>query len=283
MLLLSPTQAEPRPYGTQPMIRLSNGRPGVMVAINGYGMFPFLIDTATSHTVLTPRLRDRLRLHATGGDSTSVVTAAGRVPSQFLLVNEIATSGVIVERVTAVVMDLPGSLGADGILAADFLSNFTVDLDLKRRVLTLYPERTIVHPPGYQRIAGKVNGAGFIVVPGRVDNAVTSFVYDSGAMLTVGNQALVNQTQRFAKVIARNIVSKVVDAVEQRGEAESLNFRRMTLGPIMWVDRRVLIARMHVFKQIGLDDTPTIFVGADLMSGRRVILDYGNAALYLGP
>ena len=93
--------------------------------------------------------------------------------------------------------------------------------------------------------------------------------------------ALVRQTQRGPKIIARNIVSKVVDAVQQRGDAESLNFGRLMLGPLAWSDRRVLIARMHVFEQIGLDDQPTIFIGADLMAGRRVILDYHDAAIYL--
>lgn len=273
--------AEPHAYGSQPLIRLANGRPGVMVAINGYGLFPFLVDTATSHTVLTPQLRDRLRIPSNGGDTLSVVTAAGTVQSQFHLVKEIAIAGVIVERVDTVVMDLPPSLGAAGILGADFLSNFTVDVDPGRKTLTLYPSGSVVHPPGFDRVGGVVNSSGFIIVTGRVDSVSTSFVYDSGAALTVANAALVRQSQRGPKIIARNIVSKVVDAVQQRGDAEALNFRRLTLGPALWSDRRVLIARMHVFEQIGLDDTPTVFIGADLMAGRRVILDYGNSALYL--
>jgi predicted aspartyl protease len=273
--------AEPHAYGSQPLIRLANGRPGVLVAVNGYGLFPFLVDTATSNTVLTPQLRDRLRIPSNGGDTLSVVTAAGTVRSQFHLVKEIATAGVIVERVDTVVMDLPASLGAAGILGADFLSNFTVDLDPGRRLLMLYPGGSVVQPPGFERVAGTVNSSGFIIAAGRVDNVTTSFVFDSGAALSVANVSMARRAQRGPKIIARNIVSKVVDAVQQRGDAESLNFRRLTLGPASWSDRRVLIARMHVFEQVGLDDTPTIFIGADLMAGRRVILDYGNSALYL--
>lgn len=281
LIALGTAAAEPRPYGSQPLIRLANGRPGVMVAINGYGLFPFLVDTATSHTVLTPQLRDRLGIASSGGDALSVVTAAGTVRSQFHMVKEIATAGVIVERVEAVVMDLPASLGAAGILGADFLSNFTVDIDPGRRLLTLYPERSVVEPPGFERIVGTVNSANFIVLAGRVDNVATSFVYDSGAALSVANAALVNQTMRGPKIIARNIVSKVVDAVQQRGAAESFNFRRIALGPMSWSDRRVLLARMRVFEQIGLDTQPTIFIGADLMASRRVILDYHAGAIYL--
>lgn len=281
LLALGTAQAEPKPYGSQPLIRLANGRPGVMVAINGYGMMPFLVDTATSHTVLTPQLRDRLRIASNGGDTLSVVTAAGTVKSQFHMIKELATAGVIVERIDAVVMDLPASLGASGILGADFLSNFTVDIDPGRRLLTLYPEKSVVRPPGFERIGGTLNSVRFIVLTGRVDNVTTSFVYDSGATLTVANAALARQTQRAQKIIARNIVSKVVDAVAQRSYAESLNFRRLAIGPVSWTDRRVLIARMQVFEQVGLDDAPTIFIGADFMAGRRVILDYHDAAIYL--
>jgi hypothetical protein len=88
---------------------------------------------------------------------------------------------------------------------------------------------------------------------------------------------------RYPKIIARNIESKVVDPAMNRSGAESMNFRRLTLGPATWLDRRVLVAHMRVFEQVGLDDTPTIFIGDDVMGGRRIILDYGNAALYLAP
>jgi hypothetical protein len=276
-------QAAPEAYGSQPLVRLANGRPGVMVAINGYGPFPFLVDSATSHTILSPALRDRLKIPATAGPSFSVVTAAGSVQSHFHVVDEIATAGVIVERLNAIVVDLPASLGAAGILGADFLWHFTVDLNFPKRTMTLYPEKTIVQPPGFRRIDGVLNSAGFIVVPGRADNIATAFVYDSGAVLTVANAALARQTMRSPKVVARNIESKVVDAAMKRSVAESMGFRRLTLGPASWRDQHVLIAHMRVFEQIGLDDRPTMFIGDDLIGGRRIILDYGNAALYLAP
>ena len=282
-MLTSAASAAPQAYGSQPLVRLANGRPGVMVAVNGYGPFPFLVDSATSHTILSPALRERLKIPSTAGPSFSVVTAAGSVQSHFHLVDEIATAGVIVERVNAIVVDLPPSLGAMGILGADFLWHFTVDLDFTARTMTLYPEKTIVQPAGFRRIDGVVNSAGFIVVPGRADNVATSFVYDSGAVLTVANAALARQTTRGPKIVARNIESKVVDAAMNRSGAESMNFRRLTLGPANWRDQRVLVAHMRVFEQVGLDDTPTIFIGDDVMGGRRIILDYGNAALYLAP
>lgn len=275
--------AAPQAYGSQPLIRLSNGRPGIMVAINGYGPFPFLIDTATSHSVLSPHLRDVLKVPATGGPAYSVVTAAGSVKSHFHLVNEIAAAGVIVERLNAIVIDLPKELGAEGIIGADFLSNFTVDLDLAKRAMTLYPGGTVLQPTGFRRIAGTLNSAGFIVLPALVDGISASAVFDSGAVFTVVNFRLAAATQRVPKIIARNIQSKVIDAARQRNIAESVNFDRITMGPVLWSDRRVLVSEMHVFEQVGLDRSPCIFIGADFMVRRRVIIDYAQASLYLAP
>lgn len=270
-------------YGTQALIRLIGHRPGIMVAINGYGPFPFLIDTATSHSVIVPGLRERLAIAATPGPAYSVVTAAGSVRSHFHIVREIAAAGVIVEGVHAVVIDLPPELGVMGILGADFLSNFTVDLDLRARKITLYPEKTLVHVPGFQSVRGIVDSAGFIVVPARVDGIGASAVFDTGAGQTVANPRLAVYTNRAVKAVARNIDNKIVDAARLRGWAESHSFARISVGPASWRDRQVMIANMRVFEQIGLDARPALFIGMDFIAGRRVILDYANATLSLAP
>ena len=269
------------PYGSQKLIRLPNGRVGLTVAINGYGPFAFLIDTASSHTVLAPRVQQLLKIPASGGPTYPVVTAAGSVQTHFHMINEIAASGVIVEHVNAIVIDLPRDTGADGLIGADFLSNFTVDLDLGARTITLYPGGTVLQPAGFQRVAGVVNSAGFIVVPASVDAVRSSAVFDSGALFTVANLRLAADAQRLPKIIARPSESKVTDAARLRGNAESVNFSRISVGPAVWSDRRVLVSDMRVFAQVGLDDRPTLFLGIDMMTNRRVILDYAGGALWL--
>jgi predicted aspartyl protease len=275
--------AAPQAYGTQQLVRLSDNRPGLNVVVNGQGPFLFLVDTATSHTVFVPALQQRLRLPTLPGPAYDVITAAGSVRSRFHRVDEIAAAGVIVEGGRAVIIDLPSEFGIMGILGADFLSNFTVDLDLGRQTITLYPERTELHPIGLQRIRGRVNNYGFVVLPGRVDNTTTAALLDTGAQYTVANPALAAATQRTAKAIARNVESRVVDAAHQRGWAESLGFSRISVGPVVWRGRSVMIADMRVFAQIELDRRPAIFIGMDFLAGRRIVLEYGNAAVWIPP
>jgi predicted aspartyl protease len=270
--------AAPRAYGSQQLVRLPDNRPGLNVIINGRGPFLFLIDTATSHTVVVPALQEQL-----AGPAYDVITAAGSVRSRFHQVDEIAAAGVIVEGGRAVVIDLPRSFGISGILGANFLANFTVDLDLTRQVVTLYPEGTKVTPSGFRHIRGRMNGYGFIVLPGRADNTAASAIIDTGAQYTVANPALAVATQRMAKAIARNVESRVVDAAHQRGFAETMGVSRVSVGPIVWRDRTLMISNMRVFSQIGFDRRPAFFVGMDLIGNRRIVLDYANATVSLQP
>mgnify|MGYP001332704341 CR=1 FL=1 len=275
--------ARDKPYGTQSLVRLVGNRPAVNVVVNGQGPFLFLIDTATSHTVFTPGLRDKLGLRAMPGPAVDVVTAAGSVSSQYYLIAETGASGVIVEGVRAVVLPLPESLGIMGALGADFLANFVVDLDLRAQTITLYPEQAELRIPGLKRVKGMTNGHNFIVLPAAIDGLKANVIFDSGATYTVGNPTLGTTAKSFGVPILRNIDNMITDAVRQRQFAEAYNFSKIALGPATWRDARVLIANMRVFEQIGLGGKPTLFIGMDLMQGRRLVLDYGAGAIWLAP
>lgn len=47
--------------------------------------------------------------------------------------------------------------------------------------------------------------------------------------------------------------------------------------------RTVIVANMNVFGKIGLDRQPAIFIGMDLMAGRRIVLNYADASPWLAP
>jgi hypothetical protein len=283
--LLAPSLAHARdkPYGTQSLVRLIGNRPAVNVVVNGQGPFLFLVDTATSHTVFTPGLRDKLGLRAMPGPAVDVVTAAGSVSSQYYLIAETGASGVIVEGVRAVVLPLPDSLGIVGALGADFLANFVVDLDFRLQTITLYPEHAEVRVPGLKRVKGMTNGHNFIVLPAVIDGLKANVVFDSGGAYTVGNPTLGVTAKSFGVPMMRMVDNMITDAIRQRKFAEAFNFSKIVLGPTTWRDARVLIADMRVFDQIGLGGKPTLFIGMDLMQGRRIVLDYAGGAMWLAP
>lgn len=268
-------------YGSAPLVRLASNRPAVMVVVNERGPFLFVIDTATTNTVLTPALQKRLRVPVLPGPAVDVVSAAGSVRSHYYRVAEIAVAGVIVEGGRAVVMNLPEEAGVMGVLGAEFLSNFKIDLDMRARKVTLYPERAPIHAPGFHRVQGTLTEHGIIVVPARVENARVAAAFDSGGRHTIANAWLAGAVGRYDHAKVRNFQSYVRDAARQRYVGVTETLGRITIGPAVWSGRDVLISDIKVFEHIGHGTKPIIFIGMDLMAHRRVIIDYAGASLWL--
>jgi hypothetical protein len=274
-------QARSTAYGSIPLVRLSSNRPAVLVVINERGPFLFVVDTATTNNVLTPALQARLQVPVIPGPPVDVVSAAGSVRSQYYKLTEIALPGVIVEGGRAVVMNLPEEPGVMGVLGAEFLSNFKVDLDMPRRKMTLYPETATINAPGFFRIQGTLTDHGIILVPAKVENTRVAAAFDSGGRQTIANSWLAAATGHYDTAKVRNFQSFVRDAGRNRFFGVTEDFAKITVGPANWGTRSVLIADMRVFDHIGHGQTPVIFLGMDMMMHRRVIIDYPNASLWL--
>ncbi|MDZ4870422.1 MAG: retropepsin-like aspartic protease [Alphaproteobacteria bacterium] len=274
-------EARTEVYGAAPLVRLASNRPAVLVVINERGPFLFVVDTATTNTVLTPALQRRLRIPPLPGPAVDVVSAAGSVRSHYYRVAEIALAGVIVEGGRAVMMDLPEEEGVMGVLGAEFLSNFKVDLDMPAKRMALYPDRAAVLAPNHFRVQGRLTEHGIIVVPARVENTNVWAAFDSGGRRTIANSWLAGATGHYDSAKLRNYESYVRDAASRRYTGVSEDFTRIQVGPAIWSNRDVLISDIKVFEQIGHGTKPIMFIGMDLMANRRVIIDYADASLWL--
>jgi hypothetical protein len=215
--------------------------------INERGPYLFVVDTATTNTVLTPALRDRLRVPTLPGPPVDVVSAAGSVRSHYYAIRELAVASVIVEDGRAVVM----------------------------------PLHTPLEAPGLHQIRGQLTEHGIILVPARVENTTVAAAFDSGGRYTIANSWLAAATGNYDIGKARNQESWVRDAGRQRYVGVTEDFARITLGPAVWYNRTVMIADIRVFDRIGHGTKPVMFVGMDLMQGRRVVVDYANASLWI--
>ncbi len=274
-------EARSEVFGAAPLVRISSGRPAVLVVINERGPFLFVVDTATTNTVLTPGLLARLRPPKLPGPPVDVISAAGSVRSPYYRLAEVGLGGVIVENGRAVVMPLPEETGVVGVLGAEFLSNFKVDLDMPRRRMALYPPNAQIYAPDFVRVQGVLTEHGIIIVPALAEKARVAAAFDSGGRNTIANTWLASVTGNMGGTTARNYESWVRDAASQRYVGVTEDLTRITVGPATWNNRNVLISDIRVFDQIGYGTKPIIFLGMDLMSNRRVIVDYAGASLWL--
>lgn len=279
-LMADGSQALARPYGSQSLLRLANNRVGILVTINGQGPFVFCLDTGTSKTVLTPALRDRLGLHPLPGPPVDVITAAGKAKSSYYLVEEVAASGVIVEGQRGVVVDLPPELNVMGAIGGDFLSNFIVDLDLRRQRITLHHTGSVAKWPGLVPVRGRFDDHGIVIVPARMDSTSVEAVLDTGAQSTVGNLQL-GIAIKGAGLVVLPDERQIGDARKQRVSAMASGFQWFRLGPATWSSRQIMVSEMPGFHELGLGSRPAVFVGMDLLAGRRIVFDYGAGEIWL--
>jgi len=109
----------------------------VPVSINGRGPFPFLLDTGSSHSVVSQSLADQLALRFVA--RTSVLTSTGREWRPVVNVDQTTIGGAQSEGLLASVtpsaqLDVIGR-GIEGVIGQDFLIGLNYTLDYKRKRL----------------------------------------------------------------------------------------------------------------------------------------------------
>jgi hypothetical protein len=109
----------------------------VEATVNGMGPFSFLLDTGSTHTVIDPSLARQLRAPVVGEASLTTVSDV-RMDKMARLkevrVGDSAASelGAVIDKMDQVKLKAPG---VRGVLGEDFLSQFDILLDYKRRIL----------------------------------------------------------------------------------------------------------------------------------------------------
>lgn len=115
----------------------------VPVRINGRGPFPFLLDTGSSHSVVSRSLVEQLALRFVA--KTSVLTSTGREWRPVVNLDETtigdARSGGLLASVTPSAQLDAVAPGIEGIIGQDFLFGLNYTLDYRRKRLVWNDER----------------------------------------------------------------------------------------------------------------------------------------------
>ena len=109
----------------------------VPVSINGRGPFQFLLDTGSSHSVVSRSLADKLALRFVA--KTSVVTSTGREWRPIVSLNQTTigsaqSEGLLASVAPAAQLD-DIARGIEGIIGQDFLFDLNYTLDYRRKRL----------------------------------------------------------------------------------------------------------------------------------------------------
>jgi predicted aspartyl protease len=109
----------------------------IPVLLNGKGPFKFLLDTGATNSVLLRRTAEKLNIPS--GTHRGLITAGGLVPVELRPVDVVQIGTIRISKVVLAVTDsdLLQNLQVDGLIGADYLKQFTISIDYKRKLLRI--------------------------------------------------------------------------------------------------------------------------------------------------
>ncbi len=160
--------------------------PVVTAAINGRPV-RMVLDTGATYTVVAPSAAARLGLRPIGGP-VAMEGAGGRVSATPVVLPQVQIGGAQLQGVPAIV-GRALDIATDGVFGVTLLSAFEIDLDVPRRVMTLYAPRKCLAltPPwasAYAELPAERLSQGQLVVPIAINGVGLRAVLDTGNSLT---------------------------------------------------------------------------------------------------
>lgn len=287
------------------------------VMINGQGPFSFVIDTASSKSMIQGRVHAQLGLTRSQPNDITVYSLNSTATALPVKASILSVAGQDIHGLTLGVLP-PGRAdtpGVDGILGIDVLSRYFVVLDRgAMRLMLLAPgspaaeeyrgwasvpltPRPLKNIPvtfWYMtaRVSNRADGRGGVMRPGpasMTDDPYTAAPFtallDLGAGFSMMNWTAAAEFGAYAKDyhLPQALQDFVRDALGTDGPAINFKNLTVTLGARNWPDKSVLVADSDVFALFDLDRKPAIILGADLLRDNSLAIDFAGHRLFIGP
>lgn len=247
----------------------------VPVRLSGAGPYRFLVDTGADRTAVSRELVAELNLPSSGGAALHSVTGISQVSVarvsnvEFIRQPDKAVDAAVLDRV---------NMGADGILGTDVLRSQRVQFDFEHRTMSIVPSGTpeIRNEPGAIIVAARRKSGRLIVTDSVVNGQSVTVVLDTGAELSIGNEAL------RRKLIGKDLINplqkiELLSVTGEKIEGDYMFVRELTIGGVSLANLAVVFTDAHTFKQLGLDRKPALLLGMNAIRAfKKVSIDFAN-------
>ncbi|HET6971566.1 MAG TPA: aspartyl protease family protein [Phenylobacterium sp.] len=258
----------------------------VPVRLGNRGPFQFVVDTGANRTVIGIETAARCSLGNDG--EASVHGIAGTQPAPLVKVPRL-TVGQVQSRNLSLPVLPKASLGADGLLGIDVLKGRHMRLDFRNNAFEIGPsgygavigrgtDTRIPDPERGISVAAQYRSGQLVIFDADVAGIPVRAFLDSGSQITCGNdilrQTLIAQRPEFRE---RLVQTELISATGQTAPAVLAAMPRLRLGGIGLNNIRAAFAPLHIFSLWGLETTPAILVGIDVLRNfDEVGLDFGR-------
>jgi predicted aspartyl protease len=255
--------------GFQPLptkITVTSNHLTTPVMINGKGPFHFVIDTGADRSVIADDLARAL--HMPFGREVIVQGIIQAVEAQSVPVAEMKFGQIVCDNLQMPVLSRK-QLQADGFLGLDAIGEHRVLFDFRRRTLRvgegLPPEFLGPNASNETRIAAPGYNGHLRSAECRVDGISTVAFIDTGAEVSVGNQALrtalMNLEARYAGV--RDVELTGITGGSRTGRVIKVD--TILFGDLEFSGCEIAAADLDVFNIWGLAERPAMLIGLNFL------------------
>jgi predicted aspartyl protease len=252
--------------------------------IRGAPVF-LLVDTGAERTLLTEAAVERLDLPRDYQHATRTYGIGSSSASWDALLPDGLTLGGTrfpVENVTVGHFDMMRFAGdaADGLLGADILLAFDIDLDVPNHQLTVYRARRgcpNAVPPwheAYFRLDGVDTRRDRMLVPFALDGVAGLGVLDTGAQLSTISMRMAERVGLEEGELAADGTVMAHGAAPDQVAVRLHRFRELRVGPTVMDTPTLPVVSMT-------DGMGDALVGADFLQGRRVWLSFATNRVFV--
>jgi len=257
--------------------------PIVTVSANGVPV-TLVLDTGAEGTILTPAVAQRIGAQRPQiefqrqlrGISGTLATSEVELRSFTIGAVPIPWRRV---RVAPVNLASVFSGPLDGLLGADSLSSFDVDLDLPGHGMVLYEKQTCPGAmPGwaepYTRIGAGRSRGDHLFFPVRLEGQRLDAFVDTGSQFTVLSTRAALALGATAAVLARDRVVTVRGAAAEQLSAHVHRFSQLAIGAETIRNPEIVVT------DVRLSDADLV-LGVDFLRSRRIWLSYGSQQIFI--
>lgn len=292
VLALMASQAEAALPAEQPYHFDYHGRLTTDVYLDGQGPFRFLIDTASSRTLIYEHVRQQLNLTRSQPGKMTVYGINDVAEVMPVMPQELRVAGESLSGLTMGVLPDTGPAGPDGILGVDVLARYFVVLDRSTMQIRLlepgegsarayrdWREAELIPRPL------KKFDIQFWYLKARFNDSSITSLFDLGANLTMLNWGAAERLGIHRKAYEHfgPPPTLLQDVLGKEAPAVRLDGLEVRLPGKAWTRQSAIIADAPVFTYFDMEETPAAIVGLELLRNSSMAIDFHGRRLYLGP
>ena len=260
-----------------------NRAPIVTLSANGHAV-TLILDTGAERTVLTPDVAKRIGAQRPSIEFQRRLRGiTGDLPTHEVELHSFAAGEVAIPwrrvLVAPVKMTRVFPTPLDGLLGADALSDFDIDLDLPRHQMTFYRKQTCeTAAPNwagpYVSVSTGLSRGERLFFPVLLDGHRLTAVIDTGSQVTVLATAAARALGLTEGHLTRDRSTTTQGVAGEPLSARVHRFAKLEVGALMIRNPEVVVTDLKL-------NEADIVLGVDFLSSRRLWLSYGSRRIFL--